>query len=378
MKKFILTFVALVCALVSAMADMKPDGIAYQAVLRDADGKVVVSKEVDVVVKIVYGGSETSLYTEKHSAVMTDEFGLLSLTIGKGTKTGGLSSPYEDLIWGRTRYSVIVEVDIDRDGTADITSKDTFGDVPYSYYSLRSQDFQSSAAKLLTDKEVAYVQNAANDNPSTKVTVSISNKVSKPDGWWVEILGKKINAENPTATFSVPAYSPVFMSWNPFKNTNYYAEITLNGEKLDAYTTEETKERDVAVYYEVKASDYALVATQVTYRGATRYSSLPASTIEANYSKNPTKIKKYSAIPDKYKYAGVYDVLMMFTHPEGTDVNTSDSYFLVESTEKEPYQETVVKSIGSRSFIDGKNFIVGPFVPGKENEIEITYRETVY
>ena len=56
-------------------------GIAYQAVARDAGGDALENATLDVRFTLLDAAS-SSVWTETHSGVLTDEFGLINLTIG--------------------------------------------------------------------------------------------------------------------------------------------------------------------------------------------------------------------------------------------------------------------------------------------------------
>ena len=56
-------------------------GIAYQAVARDAGGDALENATLDVRFTLLDAAS-SSVWSETHSGVLTDEFGLINLTIG--------------------------------------------------------------------------------------------------------------------------------------------------------------------------------------------------------------------------------------------------------------------------------------------------------
>lgn len=382
MKKFILTFVAAMAALVGTMAvpAFQPvsDGIMYQAVLRNDAGAVVASTEVDVTIEL-RNIMNVVAYSETHTAT-TDEFGLLTLKIGGGENTSQYL--FEDIDWSY-RYKVKIGVDVDGNGSADITCSEWLMDVPYAYYAKKSKDFQTSAAKNLTEEDVQYVKNMVGDMPMVDVTISLEG-LSIATGSWIEILGKRIDATNTSEKITVPAYSPVYISWKTYEsNDNTYVNaVYLNGVAVDSNSgtvevngTVETRE---LVYLRVQASDWALVST----KGSKDYNRLRESVIVSNWEANPSHFVKMTEAEYNAMFNNAYlmnsEETIMYTHPENTRFTDPDSYFglCFWATYSKP--GIIKKPVKNSAFENGKNFPIGPFDPTKENTIKIEYKERLH
>ena len=80
-------------------------GIAYQAVARDAGGDALENATLDVRFTLLDAAS-SAVWTETHSAILTDEFGLINLTIGSVAGAGDLAA----IDWSSGGYSFQVEV----------------------------------------------------------------------------------------------------------------------------------------------------------------------------------------------------------------------------------------------------------------------------
>ena len=80
-------------------------GIAYQAVARDADGDALENATLDVRFTLT-DAADAAIWTETHTGVMTDEFGLINLTIGSVDGADGLAS----VDWATGGYAIQVEV----------------------------------------------------------------------------------------------------------------------------------------------------------------------------------------------------------------------------------------------------------------------------
>lgn len=103
-----------------------PEGVNYQATVRDASGNLMISQNVAIIFKInqtTMGG--TTIYSETHS-VTTSAFGSFSATIGQGTATSGV---FASINWSETDYFLNVNVDGNDLGTSQLMS------VPYALHS---------------------------------------------------------------------------------------------------------------------------------------------------------------------------------------------------------------------------------------------------
>ena len=88
MRFFLIGF--LFCtALIFHARGQSPQGINYQGVARDSEGKPLVSKDIAVRISILKDGSSGDTeFTETHT-VKTNSFGLFMLVIGHGKKIIG-------------------------------------------------------------------------------------------------------------------------------------------------------------------------------------------------------------------------------------------------------------------------------------------------
>lgn len=105
MKKFLYTLSLLLVA-AAAMAQV-PQGINYQAVLRDPSGNSVTNQTVNVRISVL-AGQPPAVYTETHT-LTTNDYGLVNMVIGQGTPQSGV---FADIDWANGPYSVQLEADI--------------------------------------------------------------------------------------------------------------------------------------------------------------------------------------------------------------------------------------------------------------------------
>jgi hypothetical protein len=141
------------------------NGINYQAVAIDDNGKEIVGmdiegkplyeKEIGVRFTIQKGESGEVQYQETHS-VLTDQYGLFSLIIGHGDQTGtALYSALLDIPWIDADQWLKVEVSISNDGTYKIVSLQQFMSVPYSFYTDDIADDAITTQKILNEEILA-------------------------------------------------------------------------------------------------------------------------------------------------------------------------------------------------------------------------------
>ena len=164
MKTFIKIYTVLLLSLIintqiSAQRIGDLNGINYQAVAIDENGKEIVGmdiagkplyeKEIGVRFSILKGKDGAIQYQETHTT-LTDQYGLFSLTIGHGTQTG--SGAYSNLLsmpWIDADQWLKVEIAIRNDGNFKVVSLQQFMSVPYSFYTHDIADDAITTEKIL-------------------------------------------------------------------------------------------------------------------------------------------------------------------------------------------------------------------------------------
>ena len=128
MKKIILSLaLSISCLIVNAQS---PEKINYQAVARDISGNPLVNQSLNITYEIRQSTpTGTSTYTETHTGISTNQFGLFTAEIGSGTPSVGT---FAGINWGAGLYYLYVEVNGDPMGTSQLLS------VPYALYAKQS------------------------------------------------------------------------------------------------------------------------------------------------------------------------------------------------------------------------------------------------
>ncbi len=107
-----------------------PEKINYQAVARDVSGNPLVNQTLNVTYEIRQSSpTGTSIYTETHTGISTNQFGLFTAEIGGGTPSFGT---FAGINWGAGLHYLYVEVNGDPMGSSQLLS------VPYALYSKQS------------------------------------------------------------------------------------------------------------------------------------------------------------------------------------------------------------------------------------------------
>ena len=144
-NKFILLIAVSLISLTS-IAQAPPQGISYQAVAVDENGREIVgvdaqgqaipNKEIGVRFTILQDNT-IELYQEVHTT-NTDKYGLFNLIIGYGTQTGGTLTSFSNINWGIAEHFLKVELDIKGDGTFVDMGSQQMMSVPYALYAATS------------------------------------------------------------------------------------------------------------------------------------------------------------------------------------------------------------------------------------------------
>ena len=118
-------------------------GIQYQAVVRDLNGSVLRNDTISVQFQIKDSLIGSSLFTENHVSVSTNDFGLINLLIGNGTTVFG---DFNTVDWSTKQH--FVEVLIDTLGGTSFISLGGFGfySVPYAYHATTADSVDDADA----------------------------------------------------------------------------------------------------------------------------------------------------------------------------------------------------------------------------------------
>ncbi|HUW05028.1 MAG TPA: tail fiber domain-containing protein [Williamwhitmania sp.] len=144
MKRFSIGLTLVLSVLIFKCAfGQSPQGMAYQAVVRNASGAPVTSTPVGMRFSILQGGATgTALYVETQSAT-TNEQGVVTLTIGEGIPVSGTFAAID---WANGPYFLKVEVDPNNQGTYPLSNVGQLQSVPFALHAAQSENLPPMGA----------------------------------------------------------------------------------------------------------------------------------------------------------------------------------------------------------------------------------------
>ncbi len=112
-----------------------PQGINYQAVIRNSNGTTVNNTSVGLQLRIIQGSAAgTPIYAESHN-VMTSNIGLINVVLGQGTVIAGV---FNTINWATGPYFIEVASDINGGSNYTIMGTQQMMSVPYALYAENS------------------------------------------------------------------------------------------------------------------------------------------------------------------------------------------------------------------------------------------------
>jgi hypothetical protein len=137
----ILFCVALSLALQFVHAQGAPEGISYQAIVRDPSGNEIVNESVSIEFAVRSVSPDGPIaYEEFHAMVSTNQYGLFHVSVGSGVNTGnGLYNELSALPWGSADYFLEVRATIPGQGASEIIGVTQLLTVPYAFYANRAE-----------------------------------------------------------------------------------------------------------------------------------------------------------------------------------------------------------------------------------------------
>jgi hypothetical protein len=157
MKNLYLSILSLFLS--TSLLAQTPQGMSYQAVLRDASGNLLTNQTVGMAISILQGSAlGTTKYAETHT-ITTNPNGLVSLEIGKGTVVQGSLSSID---WGSGPYFVKTDTDPNGGSNYSISGTSELLSVPFALHAKAAETytetdplFSSSLASGITAADTA-------------------------------------------------------------------------------------------------------------------------------------------------------------------------------------------------------------------------------
>ncbi len=236
--KYIFFSVLMICllAVTNTNAQVPPQGINYQAVARNSSGNILVSQSVTLRATVLSGSaSGTAQWIETH-AVTTNQFGLINVTIGQGTRTGGAQTVFANIDWASGKYFLKIEMDAGS-GYSDMGTTQLQA-VPYSFVAgkatnMKLDDLTDVSTSGVTDGQVLkYDNNSSSWKPGNDNSAGGNYNA----GTGIDITGTTITNTAPdktvvltgTGATSVTGTYPNFTISSTDNNTTYVAGTNIS------------------------------------------------------------------------------------------------------------------------------------------------------
>ena len=118
--------------------DTIPQGFHYQGILRDAAGDETKNQNITLRVSVQNDTSATAdIQWQETHYVQTNEFGLFSIVVGRGTYLGGLQSIFKEIPW--TAFNMVMKIEVDRGNGFEDMGINQLLSVPYALSSGNGQ-----------------------------------------------------------------------------------------------------------------------------------------------------------------------------------------------------------------------------------------------
>jgi hypothetical protein len=167
MKKLILTILTL--TIIASVSAQTPQALNYQAVARNSLGQIVPSQNIGVRFTISDATGNITYYQETHTTT-TNNFGLFTLAIGKGTAVSGAIAPID---WS-TGGDKFLKVEIAPQGGTNYTIQGTTQllSVPYALYAEKTKLIGGNAISITNGNTINANYTAGNAITITGNTIS--------------------------------------------------------------------------------------------------------------------------------------------------------------------------------------------------------------
>lgn len=184
-----------------------PQGISYQAIARDATGQILENTTVNLTVGIL---QNNNLVWEELHSLTTNQFGLITTTIGNGVSTGnGLLGGFDEILWFDGDYSGQFGIEVNGGDFIDLGTT-LFLTVPYAFHAQTVEDKNDADADPINE----LIDSAVLDSDILTITengidhVVDFSSLSQDDDWvtngntvYNNTSKIGVGTDSPTSTF---------------------------------------------------------------------------------------------------------------------------------------------------------------------------------
>ena len=171
------------------IGQVKTLGIPFQAVAKDYSGNLVNQRIVYIDLEISEKDLSGQVLLNELHKTKTDEWGLFSISIGKGKYIGGQFDQISQLDWSTGKYQLQIKMAIEPEAPLPnwdykqhliVLGSTAFGIVPYALYSIASGGVDGSVNEKLDLKlNIADTVKMLTNYTKQSLTVAIQNKLTE-------------------------------------------------------------------------------------------------------------------------------------------------------------------------------------------------------
>ncbi|MBK5278347.1 MAG: hypothetical protein JJE09_05740, partial [Bacteroidia bacterium] len=182
MKHFFIFSLFLLVCLIFPAAGQSPQGINYQGVARDLQGKPLASQNIAVRISILMDGSNGETEFAETHMVQTNSFGLFMLVIGNGNAS---KSSFEFVSWALGNKWLQIELDPAGGNSFQILGSQQLMSVPYAFYSTYSGNGLAAGQGIKIENNkisnTGDLDNSSANELITNVSFGVDNKLKITD-----------------------------------------------------------------------------------------------------------------------------------------------------------------------------------------------------
>ena len=148
-----------------------PQGINYQGVARDHQGKPLASQDISVRISILKNSADGETEFSETHELKTNPFGLFTLVIGKGTVVSGL---FNYISWAVGTKWLQVELDPAGNSSFQVIGSQQLMSVPYALYAEYSRNGLTAGTGISIDKNVISNEGDNDNNASNELITGLT------------------------------------------------------------------------------------------------------------------------------------------------------------------------------------------------------------
>jgi len=170
MKKYLL-----ICSIAFAMnvTAQAPEGINYQAVVRDLAGTAIVNSPVGLKLSLIQTSASGTVVYEESFAPFSNDFGLVNVVFGQGTI---ISGSFTTVDWSAGPYFIEVAADVTGGTSYAVLGSQQLMSVPYALYAKSAENtFSGDYNDLINQPTISTVPTA------TSELINDSGFITSPD-----------------------------------------------------------------------------------------------------------------------------------------------------------------------------------------------------